>query len=160
MKWSPHIDSVCSKPKRILGLLYRSFYGNTSGSSLIQLYLSLARPHMDYASQIWDPHLHRVRSHLEDVQTFACRISTRLWNSSYKELLDLTNIPSLATRRLHLKLGTLYQILHRLCYFPTDVFVSRVSTSQRTTHSFPLHQPYAHTNAYFYSCSSHLMLFG
>ncbi len=166
MKWSLHIDSVCSKAKRILGLLYRRFYGNTSGSSLIQLYLSLVRPHMDYASQVWDPHLYRDRSHLEDVQKFACRISTRLWNASYKEEkklkehLNLTNIPSLATRRLHLKSGTLYQILHGLCYFPPDTFVPCVCTSQRTTHSFlfinPMHTPMPISTHMFLT----LLLFG
>ena len=37
------------KARRILGLLYRRFYGQASQDSLKQLYPSLVRPHLEYA---------------------------------------------------------------------------------------------------------------
>ena len=39
MKWSSHIEVACSKAKRILGLLYRRFYGLADCRTIIQLYL-------------------------------------------------------------------------------------------------------------------------
>ena len=48
--WGEHVQSVCSKARKILGLLYRRFYNNAPSNSLVQLYLSLVRPHLDYAS--------------------------------------------------------------------------------------------------------------
>ena len=48
LSWNPHITSVCSKAKQILGLLYRRFYNHAEGDTLKQLYLSLIRPHLEY----------------------------------------------------------------------------------------------------------------
>ena len=46
LSFSQHIDSVCSKARKILGLLYQRFHNNASKDSLLQLYLSLVRPHL------------------------------------------------------------------------------------------------------------------
>ena len=45
--WGEHVQSVCSRARKILGVLYRRFYNNAPSHSL-QLYLSLVRPHLDY----------------------------------------------------------------------------------------------------------------
>ena len=50
LSWGEHVQSICSKARKILGLLYRRFYNNAPGSALLQLYISLVRPHLDYAS--------------------------------------------------------------------------------------------------------------
>ena len=142
MSWSHHVESTCSKAKRILGLLYRRFYGNTDGATLLQLYQSLVRPHIEYASEVWDPFTNKNQKKLEDIQKFACKIATARWDTGYQELLELTGIPSLATRRLHLKLSTLYKIVYALCYFPGDTFIPGANFSQRTSHSLSFHQPY------------------
>lgn len=51
-----------------LSLLSRRFYSNTPGDSLLQLYLSLVRPHVGYASAIWSPHLWKDKDALENIQ--------------------------------------------------------------------------------------------
>ena len=52
-------------------------------------------PHLDYASAIWYPHLMKDKDALENVQKRACRMATRIWDSSYQDLLELVNIPTL-----------------------------------------------------------------
>ena len=47
LSWGEHVQSVCSRARKILGLLYRRFYNNAPSHSLLQLYLSLVRPHLD-----------------------------------------------------------------------------------------------------------------
>ena len=79
---------------------YRRFYNNAPGDSLLQLYLSLVRPHLDYASAIWSLHLMKDKDALENVQKLACRMATRIWDSSYQDLLELVNLPTLEHRRL------------------------------------------------------------
>jgi len=67
LSWTPHITSVCSKARQILGLLYRRFYNYAEGDTLKQLYLSLIRPHLEYACPVWDPHTMKDKTLLENV---------------------------------------------------------------------------------------------
>ena len=59
--WSSHTANY--EAMKVLGLLYRRFYGYADSESLKQLYLTLVRPHLDYnyACQVWDPHLANLR---------------------------------------------------------------------------------------------------
>ena len=54
--------------KRRLGLLYRTFYHDASVTSLLKLYVSLIRPILEYACQVWSPHLVKDVEKLEKVQ--------------------------------------------------------------------------------------------
>ena len=150
------ITSTCSKAKQILGLLCRRFYGSASSATLKQLYLSMVRPHLDYASQIWDPHLAKDKKKLEDVQRFACRLASHQWDASYQDLLQLYELPTLEECRLHLKLGLMFKIIHNLCYYPdTPSFCDNFHS--RAAHAFQLRLPFAHTNSYYFSYFPHTM---
>jgi len=70
-------------------------------------------------------------------------------------LPELLNIPSLQERRIHLKLGLLYKIIHSLCYFPDDIFEFRPNHHSRSTNPLTLKQPFARTNAFYYSFVPH-----
>ena len=155
LSWSPHVTNICTKARRVLGLLYRRFYGSTSQESLKQLYLSLVRPHMEYACQVWDPHLAGDKKAIECVQKFALKLATAKWDKSYDELLDLADLKPLEDRRVELKLGLLYKILNDLCFFPDGPLKFRNHWSSRTAHHKQLSIPFAHSNSYFYSFFPH-----
>ena len=104
LNWSAHIESICRKARHIVGMLYRTFYIHANSSSLIQLYLSLVRPHLEYGCAIWDPYTRKDINQFEGVQKFALRVGCKQWSTSYEDLLSLTNIPELKTRRTFLKL--------------------------------------------------------
>ena len=89
MHRSADITSICSKAKKILGLIYRRFYGSADQTTLKQLYLSLVHPHLEYACQIWDPHLVKDQKMLENIEKFGCRLAAHHWDASYQELLEL-----------------------------------------------------------------------
>ena len=57
LTWSAHIREITNKARKVIGLLYRQFYSMSSTPSLLQLYTSLVRPHLEYASQVWVPFL-------------------------------------------------------------------------------------------------------
>ena len=155
LSWSPHVTNICTKARRVLGLLYRRFYGSTSQDSLKQLYLSLVRPHMEYACQVWDPHLAGDKKAIECVQKFALKLATAKWDKSYDELLDLADLKPLEDRRVELKLGLLYKILNDLCFFPDGSLEFRNHWSSRSAHHKQLSVPFAHSNSYFYSFFPH-----
>ena len=139
-----------------MGLLYRRFYGHASHESLKQLYLSLVRPHLEYACQVWDPHLSRDKNALEKVQSFACKLATSRWDSSYEELLRLLDLPLLQDGRLDSKLGLVFKLVHKLCFFPDNSLSFRTNNrSGRNSNTLQLSRPFARTNAYLYSFFLH-----
>ena len=151
LSFSKHIQSMCMKVSKINGLLYRRFYNNSDGSTLLQLHLSLVRPHLEYASPVWNLHMHKDIKLLENVEKFAIRIITKRWDCGYQELLDMVALPSLETRRLQSSLCMLYKIVHNLCYFPSHIIAPRPNISQRSDRRPLIHQPFARTNTFMYS---------
>ena len=61
-------------------------------------------------------------------------MATHNWNANYRELLSLLEIPTLETRRLELKLGHLFQIVHNLCFFPQEIIKFREQNLFLATH--------------------------
>ena len=118
LSWSNHIQSICSKARKILGLLYRKYYKFSDQATLLQLYISLVRPHLEYSAPVWNPHLQRDIQMLERTQKFACRMCTKTWNAGYEELQNTLQLPSLSNRRLFLKLCTIFKVIHGMCNFP------------------------------------------
>ena len=94
---------------------------------------------------------------LENTQKFALKVCTKHWNLGYQDLLELTNSPSLQSRRLYFKLCTLYKIVHNLVYFPPNVISPKYISV--TPEPF-LHQPFARTTAYYSSFVPSSDLFG
>ena len=150
LTWSNHISGICCKAKQILGMLYRQFYNNSSPETLRQLYLSLVRPHLEYACQLWDPYSQSDINQLESVQKFALKLVSRRWDAGYEELTNLVDLPQLRRRRLHLKLAQVYKIVHELCDFP-EVFQMQVSRSNRLARDFTICCPFARTNYFYHS---------
>ena len=124
LSWSHHIQSTCTKARKLLGLLYRQFSNNTNPEVMTKLYLSLVRPHLEYGAQVWHPYLSKDVNALEKVQKFGLRICSRQWTKCYQELLELFHLPSLENRRLFLSLSVFFKIIHNLVYFPTIHYIS------------------------------------
>ena len=150
LSWGEHVQAICSKARKILGLLYRRFYNNTPSSTLLQLYISLVRPHLDYASAIWSPYLTKDKIELENIQKFAFRMATGLWDTSYQDL-ELVDLPTLECQRLETRLCLLYKIIYKLCYFNQSTFTVSTSLSHHAPHNLVLNHPFARTNSYFHS---------
>ena len=76
------MQMVCNKARKILGLLHRRFY-NAPASTVFQLYLSMVRPHLEYASPVRSPHLAKDKELIEGVQKFALRVASKNWTMTY-----------------------------------------------------------------------------
>ena len=85
--------NIDSKARKLIGILFRKFYKNAQSSTLLQLYKSFIRPHMEYCSPVWDPHLTKDTMLLENAQKFGLRVCLKDWSSSYEELLCKANLP-------------------------------------------------------------------
>jgi len=115
---------------------------------LLQLYISLVRPHLEYASPVWNPYLKKDIKQLEDMEKFALKMITMQWDLGYQDLLGILDITSLQSRRVQSSLCTLFKIVHGLIYSPPNFVTPRQNYSERTNRQLLLQQPYAHTNQY------------
>ena len=88
--WSKHITSICNKTRKLIGMYYRKFYKYST---------SLNRPHLEYASPVWSPHLVKDIKCIEDVQKLALRVCTKYWDSNYESLLSSCNMDTMSNRR-------------------------------------------------------------
>ncbi len=96
-----NFPSNAKKPqvKLMLGFISRNFsFKNKDG--ILQLYISLVRPHLEYAVQFWSPHHAKDIAKPEAAQRRAIKMITSVRNKSYEEKLAQLNLFSLEKRQL------------------------------------------------------------
>ena len=123
--WSAHIERIRSKANKIIGLIYRQFYSWSSQQTLLRLYTSLVRPHLEYATQVWNPYLMKDIQKLENVQKFALKVCCKRWDLTYAEALEQTALPDLKARRTHLNLCYFYKLINGVFEFPNSPLTTR-----------------------------------
>ena len=143
---------LCSKARKLIGLIYCRFYQHSSPKSLLQMYLTLVRPHLDYASQVWNTSKIGEIDSFEKVQKFTLRVYSKQWNSGYDELLQLFSLPTLQQCRLYLHLSIMW-IVYSLSYFPSGMFVKQTWRVTRSQFYQLYVCPYTHININQY-CNS------
>ena len=158
LTWTDHIKGICSKARRLVGLLFRQFYHYAEPSTIKTLYLTLIRPNLEYASTIWDPYLIKDRKLLEDVQKFSCKICVKDWHLGYDEMLDRLQIPRLDARRKALRLCLLYKLIDCNNSIPqiTPINWRSCPYEMRYTHSRQLSNLTGHSSQFlnsFFLCT-------
>ena len=102
LQWSRHIEEISSKANQKLGLIKRICGRNLTDTSTRKLlYLSLVRPRLEYASNVWSPHTAKHRRCIENVQRRASKFILNYppKDISYSERLSTLNILPLEFRR-------------------------------------------------------------
>ena len=112
-KADKHCAKVTKKANQVLGLIYRTFTCK-SKRIITQLYKSLVRPHLDYCSPVWRPHLQKDINMLEKVQRRATRMVEGYRGVDYLCRLKGMRLTSLETRRLRADLLEVYKIVNGL----------------------------------------------
>ena len=96
-------------------------------------------------SVVWSPYLKKDIFHLENVQKFGLRMTTKMWTYPYHYLLYRSHLNSLESRRSIARLCTLFKLLHQLDYAQCTVSL-RSNHSHRTNHHLILCQPFCRSN--------------
>ncbi|XP_071142080.1 uncharacterized protein [Mytilus edulis] len=114
LSWDPHIIKVITKSNRVLGFLRRNIW-KCPQYIKTQAYTSLVRPHLEYASTVWDPYRKHHIDSLEMVQRRAARFATSTYS---REPGTVTNImttlewQTLESRRKSSRLSMFYKATH------------------------------------------------
>jgi hypothetical protein len=116
LTWTNHIQQVCKKAQRVLGLIRRNLWGcNTRVKATA--YTTLIQPLLEYAASIWDTPILSNNTQLNRVQRQAARFCV---NNYTREEGVVTNILAelewqpLEVRRKIKKVTMLYKIQHGL----------------------------------------------
>jgi hypothetical protein len=72
MSWDKQVPKVATKGNKALGFIRRNV-GSCPEEVKKQAYLAPVRPHLEYASSVWDPHLQKHIQQIEMVQRRAAR---------------------------------------------------------------------------------------
>jgi ribonuclease P/MRP protein subunit RPP40 len=67
LKWHSYVDNICTKATRTYNFIRRNIY-HCSPDAKALAYISLVRPHLEYAASSWDPYTARDTTQLEKVQ--------------------------------------------------------------------------------------------
>ena len=111
LKWEGHISTIVNKANRLLGLLKRTFICRDPGLWR-NLYMSLVRPHLEYAVQVWNPYLEGDIKKIEKVQERATKIPYGFSELSYEERLRRMNLTTLNDRRIRGDLIEMYKVVN------------------------------------------------
>ena len=78
------------------------------------LYISLVRPHLEFASTVWNPYLKGDIEVLEKIQRKATRIPTELRDLEYEDRLKRWGLTTLEKRRVRGDLIQMYKVRNEL----------------------------------------------
>ena len=124
LKFSQHIDIKLNKANKLLGLIRHTFKHLTE-EVLTSLFKTLVRPQVEYATQVWSPHLKGDRDKIERLQRRATKLVPHLHNKTYEERLRCLKLPTLEFRRLRADLIFLYKHTHNFIKLDTDTHCTK-----------------------------------
>ena len=110
LAFSDHLAEKINKANKIVGLIRRTFV-HLEPEIFKILFTALVRPHLEYANQVWCPHLVKDIEAVKNVQRRATKLVPRLKDLSYEERLRTLNLPTLAYKRSRGDLIETYKIL-------------------------------------------------
>lgn len=117
-----HIDSVSIKTSKLLGFVLRNC-SLLSSFSILNIYKSLVRPNIEYASIIWSP-LYQIHiQRLERVQNkflryYAYKNNTQILDHDYSQLLSEMKLDTLENRRRVFDICFVYKLLNGMINCP------------------------------------------
>ena len=106
-----HITNICNKTRRLFEIFYRQFYKHSSLDTMLRLYTSFIRPHLEYAMAAWDLFIQKDIESIENVaQRNALRVCFKSWDANYNSRLESSGLPSLESRRANVEPLYLYRL--------------------------------------------------
>ena len=126
LKVAENCNEAYSKANRMLGLISRTIkYKNPV--TLLNLYKSSVRPHLDYCSVVWNTHYLKDIHLLERVQHRFTRLFPDLRSLPYKERLNKLGLWSVEERRNRADLIEVFKMI-KVCHSMVTFFSRRQGT--------------------------------
>ena len=131
--WSPHILNIVTKASRTLNFLKRNL-NKCSSQVKESAYLTMVRPQLEYASDVWDPNQVGDIMELEKVQRRAAHWVLNDYGrlSSVTSMLDQLLWPTFQARRKLSRLLTLHKVFyqHLALSIPLYILLTNNTTNE------------------------------
>ena len=99
LKWEKQCSEAVRKADRMLGMIKCNFI-DRSQETIIFLYKSLVRPHLEYCCQLWSPYYKKDIKLIEGVQRRATKLVTGMQGLNYNDGLKRLGLQRLEGRRM------------------------------------------------------------
>ena len=110
LKWVHQIEKAVQTAKAIISQIRNSFM--YFDAELVRLlYVSLIRPHLEYAVPVWNPYLKGDIDNIENVQHRATRLVPGIKRKEYEYRVKTLRLTTLETRRKRGDLIQFYKII-------------------------------------------------
>lgn len=135
-----HINMKVKKANSMFGMIRRSFT-YMDRTVFKQLFISIVRPHLEYAAPVWNPHLKKLIVLIENVQRRATKTVPGLHLLGYKDRLKALKLPTLEYRRYRGDMIELYKLTHGI--YDVNIELLNFRNNERnenasTAHKFSL----------------------
>ena len=96
LKFDKHIQSKTRRARQQLGMIKRALYNNAPKKAKLLEYTTLCRPHVEYASTVWNLSTKQLQHELDMVQVSAIRFICKLKRKdSVTEALEKLDVQTL-----------------------------------------------------------------
>jgi hypothetical protein len=159
LTFSKHAQAQATKANKVLGTIMHTFKALDKTAFLL-LYKSLVRPHLEYATPVWHPHLKRDKDIIERVQRRATGLVQGISHLSYPERLQYLQLPTLEFRRKRTDIIQTFKIMKgmdslqsdRKCKTCGNQMLSRAPTGRTRGHDLKLQvQHHPGSRAHYFS---------
>lgn len=146
IKWSNHINNICTKANKTLNFIRRNTY-SCPQPIRETCYKTFVRPTLEYSSTVWDPKNQGDIHRLESIQRRAARYTTNCYdyNIPSETLLKNMNWIPLAERRARAKVTTFYKGRYNICQIPLNHLHSN---TRRGNHMYQIPRSFVDSHLY------------
>ena len=124
LKFRDNVSYAVNKASRLLGLI-RTTLSCIDEDTLLQLFTTLVRPHLEYGNIIWHPRYLIDKIQIEKIQRRATKLIPHLRHPSYKKKLQALELPSLDFRRRRGDMIQVFNIMNELDRLDPEIFFLR-----------------------------------
>ena len=121
LKWEKQCIAAVKQGNKVLGMIKRNF-ADRSKETIMALYKSLVRPHLEYCIPIWNPYLIKDIKLVEGVQRRATKLVEGIENWQYDDRLKYLGLTRLVTRRVRSDLIETFKIMKGMYDIDSELF--------------------------------------